>query len=456
MLRQKETGEATKKHITYSKMGSTEINMTTFWKIFKTIVLFFGSAVMGIYCSMIGPLLPDLKIMVNADYEEIARVVSARSPPFLLSTLMGGLLSDSYRRYVGLILFIAQLVAVIGLVFTPWCRVLWLLGIMFFLQGTGAGPFTSGGNAWIVWLWGADSDAPVHSFHFGWGLGAFLAPQLTKPFVSETFTWRNETRNNSRIETTNSSDGDDGNYTFTFTTEGHPLYPYSIMACVTFVYSLLCLMLYFQERNEFMNNKTREIEMDQKDTSDKENNTTREDQIGHERSDKAMHRIKQALSPSSCGRGETAFGIQMSILVFTYHFLIVAGERSWGQYLYSYSKESNLGFTSADSSDLHSAFWLCFLIGRGVATLISKWCPPNIMVTGELFALLACSIVLFSFPHSVLVLWVASCAFGFFVAPLFPGGISIYNQYMDVTAMVLALSQGGAGLGAMLWNWITG
>ena len=51
-------------------------------------------------------------------------------------------------------------------------------------QGFGSGFLDTGGNSLLLGIWaGRDSGPYMHALHFTFGLGAFLAPLLARPFL---------------------------------------------------------------------------------------------------------------------------------------------------------------------------------------------------------------------------------------------------------------------------------
>ena len=51
-------------------------------------------------------------------------------------------------------------------------------------QGFGSGFLVTGGNSLLLGIWAGRSSGPyMHALHFSYGLGAFLAPILARPFL---------------------------------------------------------------------------------------------------------------------------------------------------------------------------------------------------------------------------------------------------------------------------------
>ena len=69
----------------------------------------------------------------------------------------------------------------------PYCPNLVSLYISAFLAGFGSGNVDTAGNVIILNIWeGRDSGPYMHALHFTFGLGAFLAPLIARPFLDNT------------------------------------------------------------------------------------------------------------------------------------------------------------------------------------------------------------------------------------------------------------------------------
>ena len=76
---------------------------------------------------------------VGANYEKISHALVARSVGYLTGSLSSGFLADRFRTHLELLLSMALLLGALGTALIPWCDVLWLLAIMFAIQGLGQG-----------------------------------------------------------------------------------------------------------------------------------------------------------------------------------------------------------------------------------------------------------------------------------------------------------------------------
>ena len=89
----------------------------------------------------------DLKFLVRSNYEEVSRVLIAKSPGIIFGSTIAGILATKYRHHVDLLLAVQLLVIGGSTAAIPWCSNLPTLAAMFMLQGFGQGSYISGGSS---------------------------------------------------------------------------------------------------------------------------------------------------------------------------------------------------------------------------------------------------------------------------------------------------------------------
>jgi MFS transporter, FHS family, Na+ dependent glucose transporter 1 len=136
-------------------------------------------------------------------------------------------------------------------------------------------------------------------------------------------------------------------------------------------------------------------------------------------------------------------------------FLYVAGEGSYGGWVYTYALNLGIG-TQASAAYLTSAFWGALTIGRLVTIPLSmRFSPSTILAADLLGSLVGMAIVLLG-RDSTVALWVGTLVVGFSMAAVFPVAISYASTRMDATGRVTAWFLVGASLGSMIWPWLIG
>ena len=291
----------------------------------------------------------------------------------------------------------------------------------------------TGNNILCLRLWGKSAAAPVHALHFGFGIGALIAPQLARPFISHH---QNPMTSNSSAS--NSSNITNEEY------EGlrsNVIIPYTISALLTAFFFLAFVVFYIFDRHL----ESRSGEQKKIDLSHDAKIPTKKSQT------------YSIFSPASCTNGDTVFGILFFTLVFLFYMNVVGGERAFGKFLFSYAVSDIHNFSTDKATVLNTVFWTCFTSGRGVAILAARWISPRLLLCVEISANLACGIVLLAAGHqSSLLLWIFTGLFGFFLSPVFPAGLSWINQHVKMTGVAVGFVFTGSAIGGMVYQWLTG
>ncbi|XP_061182677.1 uncharacterized protein LOC133191035 [Saccostrea echinata] len=159
---------------------------TTMWccSFVKTVCLSFTFLTLGLCIAIPGPTLIDLKERINTDTTHMALIFTARSIGYLLGSLVGGFLFDHFDKQ--LLLMVTLIVAALATSIIPWSLTLTVLTVMMSLQGCSMGVLDTGGNAFCVRIWGKRSPPYIQAMHFAFGVGAFIAPLLSQPFLSSS------------------------------------------------------------------------------------------------------------------------------------------------------------------------------------------------------------------------------------------------------------------------------
>lgn len=308
--------------------------------------------------------------------------------------------------------------------------------------------YEPGGNVMVIQIWKENSPAPLHAMHFGTGFGSFIAPLMAGPFLSKHPNEGNLTRTTSLTESLNQVE----NLTsMTFPNDSIPdlklshtrIYiPYGIMAA----FGILCATAFFVFHLPAIGQPV------QRKSQRKEKTET-----AFPEKDKKSAKMKICGFLGSCSNGQSAFGLQMAVLIFFFYACVAGLTMSYPTYLLPVVVGSRLHLTKHQGTFLNSAFWGCFAAGRLFSALVAKWIRPRIMFVIELTATLVTSCLLtFHATSGIPFLWVYTCSFAFSSAPLFPSGIAWSEQYLDINGPLMAVLQSGVGFGSFLASWFGG
>jgi fucose permease len=136
-------------------------------------------------------------------------------------------------------------------------------------------------------------------------------------------------------------------------------------------------------------------------------------------------------------------------------FLVVAAELGFGAWIYSYAVARRLAGT-VSAAYLTSAFWGGFTLGRMAATLLSARLKPLALILAGLGGCLACAFVLLAWPQQAAALWAGAAAYGFFIAPLFPGLFNLAGETMTLTGRITGLLLVATSVGGLFMPWLIG
>lgn len=160
-------------------------------KLNKTLCLSLAFFVLGLCIAVPGPTLLDLAEKIDTDISHISTIFSARAVGYLLGAILGGALFNYFDKQ--LLMFCTLLMCSVATVAVPWCFTLVAMGTLVALQGVCLGILYTGGNMFCVRLWGRKNAPYLQTLHFAFAIGAFLAPILAKPFLSNESLFANTT-----------------------------------------------------------------------------------------------------------------------------------------------------------------------------------------------------------------------------------------------------------------------
>lgn len=136
-------------------------------------------------------------------------------------------------------------------------------------------------------------------------------------------------------------------------------------------------------------------------------------------------------------------------------FFYVGSEITFGNWIYTYATTLNLADITT-AAYLTSGFWLFFTIGRAISVPVAvRFKPTQILTVAFVGALAALTLAILA-PQSLTVLWVASAAVGFFMAPIWATGYNFAGQSIKLTATISSLIILGDSFGAVVLPWLTG
>ncbi|WP_420643417.1 MFS transporter [Candidatus Leptofilum sp.] len=143
------------------------------------------------------------------------------------------------------------------------------------------------------------------------------------------------------------------------------------------------------------------------------------------------------------------------IVAMLFLFFYVGSELTYGNWIYTYALTLDLA-DATSAAYLTSGFWLSFTIGRAISIPVAaKFKPAQILSVAFLGGVGALALAI-ALPNALAVLWVATVAIGFFMAPVWATGYNLVGQSIQLTATVSSIIILGDSLGGVVLPWVAG
>jgi FHS family Na+ dependent glucose MFS transporter 1 len=147
--------------------------------------------------------------------------------------------------------------------------------------------------------------------------------------------------------------------------------------------------------------------------------------------------------------------LPLVIVALLFLFFYVGSELTFGNWIYTYAVTLNLA-DATRAAYLTSGFWLSFTIGRAISIPVAaRFKPAQILTVAFLGGLGALALAILA-PNSINMLWTATLAVGFFMAPIWATGYNLTGQAIKLTATISSIIILGDSLGAVVLPWVTG
>ena len=318
----------------------------------------------------------------------------------------------------------------------PYCPNIVSLNICAFISGFGGGNVDTAGNVIILKIWeGRDSGPYMHAVHFCFGLGAFLAPLIARPFLLNQEVAEAHSHGSAQLpapvlnftgsENLSLTASDDMEYQSVWTIK--TLYP--LVSSYGVLTSLWCLYYFLQDR------KSNPV------------------QLQHATTDTQTEGKAEQATPTIT----TKLKLVIVGLMGIFFFLYVGMEVAFGTFIAVFAVQSGLGFSRAQGSDVSAVFWGTFAAMRGLAVLLAIIARPVlVMWSSFILCLLGSTILSVWADQSSLVLYIGTAVLGVGMASIFATGFLWTEQKISVTGKVSAWLIISSSLGAKLFPVMVG
>ncbi|CAH1799421.1 unnamed protein product [Owenia fusiformis] len=441
-----------------------------------TILLYLAFAGVGMISTLIGPTFLDLKDQLGVGTAQMSLVFTFHSGGYTLGGLVAVYLASRLNETLLLAAFL-----IIGAGFTiaiPWFSHLWLVLMFFSFNGITCGVIDTIGSALLILTWGVDAGAYLQFLYFSYGVGSFITPLVSGPFISNEITDFNRRINASDILNNESNRTQfvsgqvkDINYKYkeqtslvnvlerignmsaieepgimlSEMTESHIEFVYLIVGFFSIVIGVFFFLLYMLAK------RTPGSCLHSNDLVD----SSSENNGQQIKKNNSLIASKDTLYPSST----KCFKVQLLITLFIMFFLYAAFQMTGGGLVMTFSVEG-LKWPKSHGAAITSAYWGAFTLSRllCVGVFASKILSANQMIVIDL-TVLTCSytvLVVFVQTHYI-VLWLTLLLAGLGMGTLYASVLLLYQKYvMPVTGVVTGVTVVGASLSATTVPLFTG
>ena len=383
-------------------------------KLLTTGLINISFICLGIADSVFGPTLLDIKDIYQTKIKVISLVVLLRAIGSVIGASLVGILLDKYPKFRYFFLFGSNFVLGVCTSVLPHLKYLWLFFAVSVVSSFSSGSLDTGGNVLCLDVW-KDGDAGpyMHSIHFSFAIGAFLAPVIAIPFldkVPETELLK-ETLNE-----TLEAHGDD-----------------SVETKITYLYPLIGICVVLCSLGYLIFGITEQKVYKKSEKSNKD--------IKNENENPKLTKYQWAL-------------IFLMILFF---FFYVGCEVTFGLYLATFAVESNLKLTKQVGAQITALFWGTFASMRFVSIFAAIYLKPiYIMFFSCLLSSIGSVALAIYGDKSEEVLWIGSGLLGIGMASIYATGVLWLKSYLKITNRIGAALSIGSSIGADVFPVIGG
>eukprot|EP00042_Codosiga_hollandica_P020262 m.65148 g.65148 ORF g.65148 m.65148 type:complete len:501 (+) comp49769_c0_seq6:79-1581(+) len=375
-------------------------------KIAASICLCAAFACLGLLAAVVGPTLLDLRLQTQSSVREMSFVFTARTAGSFLGCIFGGELVD---RLQNIYFTMAVALAVGGVVafFVPFCTALGpLMGVMA-LQGFAFGVIDNGGNTLLLKFWHQEIGPWMQILHFSFGFGALIAPLVAEPFLLHSDT-----------------ETDDDQLPIS-ETPGPLAVRWAYYICGMLTTTVALSFLYW-----------------------------------------ARYPVKAEPRPSENSaelvhRRQGDYRTYVLVGAFLFFLFYVGLEVGYGSFLFTYSvKSPEIAFSRSDGAFITAVYWGMFSVGRFLAIFLALKLEPLTMLMLDFAGCFLAMLMILIFHANASILWVGTGLFGFSMASVFPSGIHLIENFIDVTGRVSTILVVASSLGdvavPLLLGWLIG
>ncbi|XP_064462905.1 sodium-dependent glucose transporter 1B-like isoform X2 [Ornithodoros turicata] len=390
------------------------VDKNTLLRVVKTINVDLACSGIGLITTTTAVGLLDLADIYGADVKNVAQLVTTRGVGGLLGSFIGGFLYNRYNTQ--LVTIGMMLLQAVSVVLLPICGRLALAHVAAAVSGIAIGAFDTGANIWLINLWPANCGPSLQIYHFMFGVGAFVAPLMTYPFLSPNSTTNESLDANIQVSPLLGSaeivQDVSPSASLTYATEPSRIhYAFAIVSAVHVFIAILMVVSYIADRSD-----CKPVPLDN--------------------------------AESNPGSGKFA-AILLSVLS-VFIFTVIGLECCYSQMLATFAVSSALHFSKSSASYLTSVFFLTFSLGRVMCAFCAAVSSPfKMLLCSQVLLLAAHGVLVFLGESSAITVWSMTAVTGLAQAALYGTAVAWCVRYVVLGFFMMSALTVAASAGSM-------
>lgn len=267
----------------------------------------------------------------------------------------------------------------------------------------------------ILKLWAKECPPFLQALHFCYGIGSFVAPLITGPFLKEVL----EEQSVANVSALNE------NFSANFSTTSTKFYPrpqdidlivpFSVSGTFATLVSIALLFLYIKHRET-------------------EEHPSRSDNSG--RSVTITRRLNEK--------------VRMVVIILTSTFLLfyMGIEQTIGHLLPTYAHDGPPGVSKETAAHIAALFWVTYTCFRLVAIILSAFLGMEMMLAFNTIGTIIASIILCVAQTSVPAFWLAAALMGVALSSTWGSTFGFLEYHFALSAKIVATLTVGAAIGS--------
>ncbi|CAB3379626.1 Hypothetical predicted protein [Cloeon dipterum] len=418
----------------------------------ETVTYCFVFWSFGMCVALLGPTLMDLGCKTsNPDlFSTMSWAFFSQSLFTLLGSASGGMLAQRFGAHSVLLIACIMLACTLSII--AQCDSLSSLALVLGIMGFFMGTIDTVANLSMIRLYNKNVAPFLQALHFFYGLGAFLSPLISMPFLmSHGCTGKKIDQHSHHLyhhadmhasylqEMTHNitSSISITNNTVVEKTEmavSKIQYAFWIMAVLQIPVIIMIGSLVWREKSAAIRPAEDSYEFDSRDLKKLNPFAT-----------ELQQQADAFVSPFQV----TMITSLTASLLFLYDGL----QSSYGGYVYSYAVKS---LSVPKAAYLNACFWGFFAFGRLISIWLATRMVPLFMLLTNVMGCVVAMTLMTCVRHSNSVLYFGTATFGLFLSSIYPTAISLAEFYIPLTPTITSILVVTAASGEMLMPVIVG